>query len=83
MVRDGGDQVVGSLGSGSLGEGRARIWGRFGSKACSYDVTVGAPTAESCTIHHPGGLSVDCTIEEMQSRDWSIGSSCCRIVPGT
>jgi hypothetical protein len=70
------------VGTGSLDEGKATVWGQFGSKACAYAFTVGVPTAESYTIHYPGGLSVDYTFEELQTRDWSIGSACCRFVQG-
>lgn len=77
-IRDDGTWIA----SGSLGEGKATTWGQYGEKACEYAFTVGARTAETYTIHYPGGLSVDYPFEEMQSRDWSTWSVCCRIVPG-
>lgn len=78
VVRGGEDE----LGSGRLGEGTPSVWGQFGERACAYDFTVGVPTAESYTIVYPGGLTHDYTFEEMVAADWSIGSACCRIVPG-
>lgn len=67
--------------SGSLGDGVAVTWGQFDERACAYEFSVGVPDAESYTIDYPGGLSLDYTFEELQSRNWHVAPACCDLRP--
>ena len=71
------------IGTGSLGDGEAGTWGQFAEQACTYTFTVGVDDAEAYTLHYPGGLARTYTFEEMQGHEWTVGSACCTIVPGS
>ncbi|MHB8892589.1 MAG: hypothetical protein ACYC65_11155 [Candidatus Limnocylindrales bacterium] len=62
-----------SLGEGSLGEGRVTNF----EEACSYDFTIGVPTADEYSIKYPGGLLLHYTFAELESMHWKVAPDCC------
>lgn len=69
-----------NLGEGALGEGRVAIVG-YGTQACSYDFTIGVPTAAEYSIKYPGGLLLHYTFAELESTHWQVAPDCCEFLP--